>query len=538
MSIRKTVAMPSLEDWKKIADASLKGRSLDSLDRQREDGLLIKPLYTEADRPGITFPQPATASWIVSAQLEPATDPQALNKAILEELEGGAEMLVLDETQDLELIKSALDDVLLDAVQVAVTGGDWQQAAAVITSAWRSADWDNACHVLPGQVTDDLAAMASWCLHEGAEWPLIKPLTISGHVAHEAGHTDAAELAIMLAETACALRGMEAAGMSPEAAFKRLHLSLAVGADLYGGIAKVRAARFVFGRLFQACGVDPESFPVAIHGVTSARQLTRLDADTNMLRNGTALLAMALGGISGATVLPHNWLTGSTREARRLARNSHHIMASEARLGEVVDPASGSFHIDRLTHDLAMLAWQKFQDIEQAGGVVAAQPMLERWASQAADARQKEVNHGREMLLGVTRHPVRGEHLSAVINTRGGSCRPAAPWESLYATHSGRPRRILCLDLNDGDAAAAAAKWFQLAGIEPTVTRSPDRDAAKETIAAARPEILVLGADDDTMASLRQTIASEFDGAVRVVGPDVFDGDKLHRLHDLLGEAS
>ena len=157
----------------------------------------------------------------------------------------------------------------------------------------------------------------------------------------------------MLAEAAHLLRVFDAAGIAPDAGFSRMHCCFAVGADLYGGIAKTRAAAQVFARLAEACGVASGPVLNDLHGVTSARQMTRLDADTNMLRGGTALLGMVLGGVGVATSLPHDWLTGSRMESRRLARNSHHIMAAEARLDQVIDPAAGSFYIDQLTHALA-----------------------------------------------------------------------------------------------------------------------------------------------------------------------------------------
>ena len=492
--------MPSLDDWKTIAEATLKGRSLDSLDRHHEDGVLIKPLYTEADRPDAVHPSRDQGGWQIAAVIEPADDAAMLNRMILDELEGGAGMIVLDRDQDPALLPDALDGVLLEAVRFVFTGNTWAEAGKAVMAAGQKAGIDPAtmAHVLGGDPVADAEAAAAWIKDEGAACPGVKPLTVAGNRAHEDGHSDAGELAIMLAGLAHLLRVCDASGVAAAASLPRVHLQFALGADLYGGIAKTRAAQQVLARFAEACGVDPRPLLNDLHGITSARHLSRLDADTNILRNGTGLLAMVLGGVGIATSLPHDYLTGSSLEARRLARNSHHIMAAEARLDQVVDPAAGSFFIDSMTCDLAQAAWQRFQAIEAEGGIIAASGRLADEAGEAVQMRQQAVNQGRESLLGVTRHPQREAGLAPVLISsgavpRGGAHRPAAQWEDLVESHRGRHHRILCLDIGTTTEAAAAASWIQLAGVEATVTQAETVDAALEMIAAARPTIWFSG---------------------------------------------
>ena len=44
----------------------------------------------------------------------------------------------------------------------------------------------------------------------------------------------------------------------------------------------------------------------------------------------------------------------------------------EAFVGRVADPAAGSGYVEALTDQLARAAWEKLQEIEAAGGIVAA----------------------------------------------------------------------------------------------------------------------------------------------------------------------
>ena len=173
--MRKPVAPPSLNDWKDIAVTSLKGRTLESLERNNEDGVTIKPLYTEADRPDDVVVSRAAAGWQIATQIEPAGNAAALNTALLEELEGGAQMIMLAADQETALLADALEGVLRDAVRIGVTGGNWQDAMQAVCTAWAGADQDNAGHVLPGQAVADATGIAGWIRAEGADWPGIRP---------------------------------------------------------------------------------------------------------------------------------------------------------------------------------------------------------------------------------------------------------------------------------------------------------------------------------------------------------------------------
>jgi methylmalonyl-CoA mutase N-terminal domain/subunit len=247
---------------------------------------------------------------------------------------------------------------------------------------------------------------------------------------------------------------------------------------------------------------------------------------------------MVLGGAGVATSLPHDWLTGTSFESRRLARNSHHIMAEEVRLNQIIDPAAGSFYIERLTNDLAVTAWCQFQSIEAEGGIIAASGRLADEAKAAARRRQDAVNHGQERLLGLTHHPQRDATFAPTMTERetgprGGVHRPAAVWEELFKNHHGRHRRVMCLDIGASKKASDAASWLQFAGVDATVTRADTINAGIEMITAARPEQLILGGDDEDVA----TVTNMQDFKMSVTAAGLFDGDKLDALMTVLGGA-
>ena len=58
--------------------------------------------------------------------------------------------------------------------------------------------------------------------------------------------------------------------------------------------------------------------------------------------------------------------------SRRVARNTVLILQNEAHLHRVLDPAGGSWFLDRLTEQIAEEAWSVFQEIERQGGMLKA----------------------------------------------------------------------------------------------------------------------------------------------------------------------
>src|SRR5688572_28770719 len=97
------------DKWRQLVDKALKGADFDKkLVAKTADGLRIEPLYTRADTlPGSEAAAPGKApftrgshaaardhGWQIHQRVVEA-DPAAANKVMLEELEGGANGLVL-----------------------------------------------------------------------------------------------------------------------------------------------------------------------------------------------------------------------------------------------------------------------------------------------------------------------------------------------------------------------------------------------------------------------------------------------------------
>ncbi len=94
-----------------------------------------------------------------------------------------------------------------------------------------------------------------------------------GRVIHNAGGSEAQELAFVLAVAVAYLRALEAGGIALDAARRMIYFRLAADADQFLTIAKFRALRKLWARVEEACGLAPE--PAFIAAETAWRMMTQ-----------------------------------------------------------------------------------------------------------------------------------------------------------------------------------------------------------------------------------------------------------------------
>ena len=169
-----------------------------------------------------------------------------------------------------------------------------------------------------------------------------------GRVIHNAGGSEAQELAFVLATALAYLRALEAEGVALEDARNMIFFRLAADADQFLTIAKFRSLRKLWARVEDFCGMTPEAAFVSAE--TAWRMMTRRDPHVNILRTTVAVFAAALGGADAIGVLPFTAALGLPDGfARRIARNTQLILLQEAQLAKVADPAAGSGAVEDLT---------------------------------------------------------------------------------------------------------------------------------------------------------------------------------------------
>jgi len=421
-----------LAEWR--AAVARGGADPDALSFRTADGIALPPLLMprEGARP-IPGARPAGTPWSVFKRID-QPDPGAANTQALADLEGGADGLALvpagapsADGFGLPVQQDALDRALAGVVvEAARLRVEPHPAAGRIAGMLRtlaetrkldpaSLDARLGLDPLSGlaasgglpfpwdEATDRLSAGTRSLMASGFKGPFVE---IDGRVFHAAGAPDALMLGAMLAAAAEYLRALDARGWAAEEAFARFGLTIAADQREFETIATIRAARLVFARLQETCGLPPRALP--LHAETARRMMMAADPDTNIVRATVAAFAAAVGGADSIAVLPHTVAHGLPEaRARRLARNTQLILFHEANLHRVADPAAGAGAIEALTDAIAERAWGAFREIEREGGLVASLEAgrLQARVTQAAAALKAAVASGQTIFVGATRWP-------------------------------------------------------------------------------------------------------------------------------------
>jgi methylmalonyl-CoA mutase len=253
----------------------------------------------------------------------------------------------------------------------------------------------------------DLAPRFAGHVAELAKQGFQGALTVAdGRVIHNAGGSEAQELAYVLAVAVAYLRALEGAGVPLDQARGLIGFRLSADTDEFLTIAKHRALRTLWAGIEQACGVVPKAASIATE--TAWRMMTRRDPWVNMLRTTIAAFSAGLGGADAVAVLPFTAALGlPDRFARRNARNTQLVLLEEANLAKVADPAAGAGGIEDLTSRLAQAAWTLFQEIERAGGAPAAlaKGLIQAQVAKVRAEREAALAHRRDALTGTSDFP-------------------------------------------------------------------------------------------------------------------------------------
>ena len=371
-------------------------QAMDRLRTTTVDGLRIEPLYTEHDAPlgepgvapftrGATIRTGQLTGWDVCALHE---DPEVgfSNKEVLSDLERGATSLWLRTGADAIApsdLAGVLDGVDTDLAAVSVSSYDDQQAAAqALLTLFKAAGTHHASGNLGLDALafaarnggrPELGSEAEWVRAVMADYRGLRALSVDVTCYDDAGAGDIDQVGFALASGVTYLRELEAAGITPAAAFGQITFRVTTNADQFTSIARLRALRRAWARIGEVCGVPAERRGAVQHAVTSWRMITRDDPWVNLLRNTIATFAAAIGGAEIITTLPFDTALGLPDDfSRRMARNTQLVAGEEANIGRVNDPAGGSWYVENLTDQLAEKAWSVFTEIEAAGGMATA----------------------------------------------------------------------------------------------------------------------------------------------------------------------
>jgi methylmalonyl-CoA mutase len=437
-------------DWRELVDAVLRGAPFDRLKSRTYDGLSIEPIYPPARAAKSVVGRAAGAPWTIMQRVD-HPDPAAANLQARDDLENGATGLVLvfagslsangfgleANAAALARVFDAIDVTgrsILDLNLTPRTRGVARDVAALIKKRGDPAAANLRFSLNPiggfaasgrsPQVWENLASSLANAVADLSRDGFRGPFAVAdGRVIHNAGGSEAQELAFALASAVAYLRALEQAGMPLRAASAAIYFRLTADADQFLTTVKFRAIRKLWARIATASGVSPQ--PAIVTAETAWRTMTKHDPYSNLLRTTIAVAAAGIGGADAITVLPHTATLGLPDGfARRIARNMQLLLLEESSLARVIDPAAGSGALEALTDQLCLAAWTQFQEIESAGGAWRAleEGRVQSQVAAVRAARERAMAQGKEILTGTNAYPDLAEIEPAVLDVQ--------PWPS------------------------------------------------------------------------------------------------------------
>jgi len=593
-------------DWRALVEQGLKGAAWSRLVGKTADGIALEPLYREpdihtaTDISGMPGAAPfvrgaASGGWLVRQSFaHPNVD--RTNREILADLEGGVaaiELVIDPNGKDGVAIKSAADldhalaSVIPEAAPVSLyaTGEkaamllrDKLKGVAVLGTAFNLDPL--GAHLRTGaDQTEAALAAYLFAAQTTRDLPNARYLRVDARIVHEAGASEAQEIAYALHSGITYLRGLETRALGIEDSARAISFAVAVGPDALIEAAKLRALRLCWARVLEASGAAPEHRAAHIHAFTSRRMMTRYDAWTNILRVTTAAFAAAVGGADEITTYPLTDALGlPTAFCRRVARNTQAVLAEECRLGHVADPAGGSWFVEKLTRELADRAWSLMQQLQTHA---APFDLLRTQVAEARDRRRAAIATRRETITGVTDFPLLDAALpefeprisspvyggGVAAGDEGGSLAPirwAEPFEILRAKAEATTPRIFFANLATLPEFGPRAQWsrnlFATGGV---IAIGPEdayasMDALIDAFRASKTRVAIITGADPHYATQAENAAQrlkaagadwvllagkpgERETALRAAGIDqfVFAGQNaltdLETLHTALG---
>jgi methylmalonyl-CoA mutase len=437
---------PSYEQWRELAEEQLGGAPFEKkLVTRTPEGISLQPIYTRddvRDLPhreeipgfgsfvrGVSAGEYVTQPWFIAQEL-PMSTPAEFNAAVLNDLDRGQSALNIlldiatangkdpDQAGDYEVgacgvsltmlqdFERALKGVHLEMVPLFIQSGVGAAPVAAMIYALLRKRGQSAAVLQGGFDMDPLGVlarsgtlpvslkgayreMALLVKHQAGKAPGLRTVGVSGLPYADGGASATEELAAVLGTAAEYLRKLLEAGVPVDIAARSLRFTFSAGADFFMTIAKLRAARMLWAKVARAFGAGDEAARMVMHVRTGLWDKTKFDPYVNMLRTTTEAFSGVVGGAdsmhSGAF---DEILRVPDRFSRRIARNTQIILQEECDLTHVIDPAGGSYFVEKLTHEVAEASWKLFQEIEGKGGMLSA--LESGWVQEKVNNTRKE----------------------------------------------------------------------------------------------------------------------------------------------------
>jgi methylmalonyl-CoA mutase N-terminal domain/subunit len=230
--------------------------------------------------------------------------------------------------------------------------------------------------------------------------------TVNMYDLREQGITAPQEVAFGFGIAMCYIDELLRRGLDIDEFAPRFTFYVSCHIDMFEEIAKIRAARRMWARLMKEKygAKDPRSmqFRFAVH--TAGCSLIPQQPLNNLVRISFEALAAVLGGVQSLHCCSYDEpMCLPTEKGHLQALRTQQIIAYETGVTNVADPLGGSYYVESLTDRVEAEALAILRQVQDLGGMEEAirTEWLDRRFEQEAVKRQKEVDQGEKLMVGV-----------------------------------------------------------------------------------------------------------------------------------------
>ncbi|MBV6696690.1 methylmalonyl-CoA mutase [Kitasatospora aureofaciens] len=247
--------------------------------------------------------------------------------------------------------------------------------------------------------------VVEFCLQQVPRWNAI---SYAGYNYREAGADAVHEVALVVAHAVATAEEMVRRGHPVDSFAGRLTAFFSADNDFFEEIAKYRAARRVYARIFgeRLKAAEARSLMLRYHVQTAGSALTAQQPLNNIARAAYQGLAAVLGGAQSLHISAYDEaLSIPSEQAALTALHTQLILRHETGVDRTADPLAGSYYVEHLTAEIDRRVTGLLEQIDAMGGLVAA--VDQGWVHQQllgrAYERQLELDAGSRTLVGVNR---------------------------------------------------------------------------------------------------------------------------------------
>lgn len=462
IDLGKDFPPPTYDEWKKKVEKDLKGLPFEKLITRTIEGIDLQPIYTretlknnvhldqfpgEGSTRAVDVAGYFDSAWLINQRIELA-DAEKFNYALKDALGHGqnsiyialdkASKLGLDadyaETEDvgngglsisgLSSFSRALDGIDITKFPLFISTGFSSVPFLAILSAYCKKNnidisklsgsveadpigyWASQGEI-PVPVKSAISGLQSSMIWKQKNAPSLKTINVSTLHYLNSGANATQELAFAISTAAEYIRELVDLGSSIDDIAQNIKVTFGIGSSFFTEIAKFRAAKLLWKNLIAAFGGNKEAQKINIFAVSSQLNKTVFDPHVNILRTTTEAFSAIAGGVNSIQIAPFDSLISvSDNFSRRIARNVQIILKEEARFGNTIDSAGGSYYVENLTEQLSKNAWKLFQKIEQKGGMIEAlkSNFIHEEIDNTFKLREKDIAKRKSVIVGTNKY--------------------------------------------------------------------------------------------------------------------------------------